>query len=284
MEDRMADVSEVYIDGIRKKMDRYYATWMPGTPYNLGDVGLLEKNKFTYVDNLRNLGIEFKIRKDLSPSSIYLHSKSEVNFKIDPSAEIHIDIPNAPEFEAGIEIEFGAKGAFLFESKETYNDLIDDQIALGAKIKKAFNEGTWREDYVVIVELIRTPFASIFISKKPNTKIGLSLKSNIPIKTVDLGDARIDLSVTSQSESVIHFPGAKDITPFLRLSKLIKKDKSTSEFAPLKKKQIMSVPGGRTMSDTRGFKLPDSEYEPLAVFDGGIDFEIIEPEPLMDEG
>jgi len=245
----MADVSEIYLRSVRRVLKCYYATWMPGMAMKLGDVGFLKGNQFIYVTSLDNLGVDFKIREDDSPSPLNIQSQTGVKLIFKPSGKISTDLPSIPEAEAGIGIEFGEEGAFVFRTNECYEPAIDDILSLGRKIKKLLLSGKWNKDYVVIVRLIKTPFASIYISKEANSKIEISVKSDLSFETIDLGDAKLEFSVKSMKGSIIDIPGAKNITPFFQIASLKQSFLSSAAFRPLAREVVLGKNLGNYMND-----------------------------------
>lgn len=59
----MASAQGQYTNEMKKKFG-YYATWNPGVPLKLGDIGTFSDNVFTRLSNLTDRGIEFEIRPD----------------------------------------------------------------------------------------------------------------------------------------------------------------------------------------------------------------------------
>ena len=59
----MAKAWEQYTKEMFEKFG-YMATWTPGLPLELGDVGSHQRKVFSRATSLKNLGIEFKTRED----------------------------------------------------------------------------------------------------------------------------------------------------------------------------------------------------------------------------
>jgi len=54
----MSSAAEIYVKGVRKKFEKYYAAWLPNEKFRLGDVGVIENDFFTRLTSLgeRELG------------------------------------------------------------------------------------------------------------------------------------------------------------------------------------------------------------------------------------
>ena len=76
----MPTPAELYVKGIKKKLQNYFAAWLPNEPLGLGDVGILRKSLFTRTTSLENLGITFDEREDPDSSPLDYVSESGVSW------------------------------------------------------------------------------------------------------------------------------------------------------------------------------------------------------------
>ena len=58
-----------------KRQFGYFATWLPGTPLKLGDIGVIKKNTFRRLANITDLRIPFEIITDTTPVDIEYNSE-----------------------------------------------------------------------------------------------------------------------------------------------------------------------------------------------------------------
>src|SRR4051812_35215373 len=75
-----AQTDRIYKLAFRKNFTNYEGNFPPGRPLALGDYGVMKNGYFTRVDNVKSLGLNFEIQKDLSPSHETFKSSSSVNF------------------------------------------------------------------------------------------------------------------------------------------------------------------------------------------------------------
>jgi hypothetical protein len=217
----MAEAADLYVKGIRKQFNNYFATWLPSTQHKLGDVGVFKNNFFVRFTSLEALGISFKKRENKRAiSSINCVSTTGVKKTSKTAAEINTSIPALPVGKAGIEIEFYKKGSYIFEAEESYESSIEDLHQVEEDICKVFKEGSWRAGWFVISNIVYTPNASIIISNSSNSKLVLSIAGDIPITGIKLGDASADFSIVSESGHTVQLINAKNLTPFFQVHQL----------------------------------------------------------------
>lgn len=221
----MVNPAEMYVNGIKRKLMDYFAAWLPNDILELGDVGLLTGGGwfrwgtlFRRETSLKDLGISFVERPGTASNPINLASESGVSISFKAAGESSPLAPNIPQAQAGVSVEFGAEAAFVFKATDSYQHTIDNIAKLQTDILKAYRNGEWHSDWVVIVRLVKTPAASILISTSSKSKIELAADASIKTGSVDLGDATIGFTVKMQSGDMISFPLAKDITPLFQLA------------------------------------------------------------------
>jgi len=213
----MATPADFYVNGIKKKLNNYFATWLPSQEFKLGDVGVLEGNFFTRINSLNNLGIAFEERADSGSTPINYVSDSGVTITIKTSGEINQQLPSIPEAKAGMGIEFSKEGAFIVQAAKSYEPSISNISKLEEDIRHAFQDGKWKSKWVVITQLVYTPSATILISNSSRSKIELSAEGTIPVNGFSLGEANAGFSMTSQTGDIWQCINAKNLTPFFKL-------------------------------------------------------------------
>lgn len=213
----MATPQEVYVNGIKKQLNNYYGAWLPSTRYELGDVGLVKDNLFEKVTSLKNLGISFKESPASHSTKIEYVSESGVSRVIKAAGQLNPNLPNIPEGQAGIGIEFSKEGAFIIQAEESYEPFIEDLVKLEKDISQVYQEGNWKSRWVVITQLIRTPNATIMISNTSQSKIELSAEGDVTLQGISLGNTQAKFAVRSETGNVLKFIDAEHITPFFKL-------------------------------------------------------------------
>jgi hypothetical protein len=216
----MSTPAELYTNGIKKKFANYFAAWLPGDKFRLGDIGIIRNNLFTRVITLGELGIEFTERADNDPTPIDYVSESGVSIFFKTAGEINRSLPNIPKAKVGIGVDFSQKGAFIIKAPESFAPSIENLVQLERDIINLYACAQWRSEWVVIIRLVKTPVASIIVSNSSKSKIELSAEGDIPLASLDLGNASLNFGVKAQTGDVAKFIGAKNLTPLFKLAQL----------------------------------------------------------------
>lgn len=244
----MANPAELYVNGIKRKLMDYYAAWLPNDVLELGDVGVLtgggwlqRGNLFRQETNLKDLGISFNAQSNKASTPINLASNSGVSISFKAAGELSSLAPSIPQAQAGVMVEFSVEGAFVFKASDSFQHTIKNIAQLQADILKAYINGEWHPEWVVIVRLVKTPAASILISASSKSKIELAADENIKTGSVDLGNVKIGFTVKLQNGDMISFPSAKNITPLFQLATL-KSSFSGADKVMLQNYQVKASP------------------------------------------
>jgi hypothetical protein len=203
-----------------KQQFGYLATWLPGTPISLGDIGVLRNNEFTKISNLSDLGITFEIEPDLAKVDIEHSSKGAVSISTKASGTIAPQGSVLGEIDAGITVAFSKENAILFKANGTTSPNIKDQIKLGKEILKLYKEGKWDKDWAVITEKVDAESATIIISSSKNGKIELKAKGEIGTKNIDIADAELDFELTFSKDLSTKIIAEEALTPLFKASKV----------------------------------------------------------------
>lgn len=211
--------SKKYTRELKKQFD-YLATWLPGTPIDLGDIGILRNNQFTKVSNLSDFGIEFEIEPDETKSDIEHSSKGAVSITTKASGTVAPQGRALGEIDAGIIVEFSKENAILFKANGTTSPCIKDQISLGKKIIELYKDGKWDKDWAVITELVDSESATILISSSSNGEIELKAKGEIEAAKLDIADAELGFELTFSKDLSTKIIAAESLSPLFKASKV----------------------------------------------------------------
>ncbi len=200
----------------------YFATWFPGTPMELGDIGTFKNHIFTKKANLSDLGIQFKQENDNTKSDMKHNSKGAVVLTIKASGSAKL--PNSPltNADADITVEFSKENAVLFKAKGTTTISIKNQIALGKEIEQRYNAGTWEKEWAVITELIKADSATVLISSSSEGKIELKANADVKTAQMDIADANLDLKPSFSKGLQTEIIAKQGLTPLFKVSKIKK--------------------------------------------------------------
>jgi hypothetical protein len=212
-----------YFAGIRKWL-RYFPSWPPNAPYQIGDVGQVVDGEFQFLTTLTALGIPFTIRSgavgnDMSHTS---HESVTVQFK---AAGETLPGASLPEAKAGFRIEFRSAGAFVFQAAAPTVHMIADQYALSKEILARFRttaggQREWNPDWFVVNEVVTAEKVTVLISDSTSATIDLSLEGAVPVGPVPLASAGLGLKLERQSGQVTTFLAQAGLTPLIGLKRV----------------------------------------------------------------
>lgn len=191
----MKGPQEQYTDEMKKKFG-YIATWLPGVPLLLGDIGILNDNVFTRIASLEDFQIPFDIREDDTADDLDYSSRGSVSVTTKISGTAAPQGSTLGSIDAGFIVEFGNENSILFKANQTRTNLIKDTIKIGDEILKLYRDGKWNKHWVVITELVKAETATIFISNTTNAKIELKANANIEATKLDIADAKFEFGAT----------------------------------------------------------------------------------------
>jgi hypothetical protein len=204
------DVSRRYVDEIFARYG-YFATWLPNTRVELGDVGVRQGRIFKRLTSLADLGIEFGIRRGKDPTDFTHTSSSGVNLKLGAAAD-------ASAAGAQLAVEFDQQGAFVFQAVGCRVDEIDNRLAVGQQVLELHGQGKWDADWCVTDTTVSAASATIIVASSAKASLGLTARTPIQISSLARVDAGI--SVSAQAGDVLHFIAAKGLVPMFKVSRV----------------------------------------------------------------
>lgn len=212
--------SNLYAKTIKQQLG-YLATWLPGTPLALGDIGILKKNKFNRIGRLEDLEVDFTIRTDETKEDIE-HS-TEGGHSITTKLAGALSPPGSSllQADAGIIIEFLKEKAIIFKATGATSPSIENQIELANNIIELFQQGKWNKDWVVITELVHAESTSVIIANSSQAKIELKVNAEGALPLVlNIGNADLKLAPVISKDLLTEIIATEALTPLFKASKL----------------------------------------------------------------
>ncbi|MBK7214324.1 MAG: hypothetical protein IPH88_13700 [Bacteroidales bacterium] len=212
----MASAQGQYTDELKRKFG-YYATWNPGVPLKLGDIGTLKDNVFTRLSTLEDFKIKFDIRPDETKTPLEHNSQGSVSVTTKLSGTVAPQGSALTNLDAGIIVEFTKENSTLFKANNTTSPSIKDAIKLGNQILELYKKGKWNKNWVIITELVEAENATIIISNNSNGKIELKANANIDAPTFDIADAEFKFSTQFSRGLETKIISAEGLTPLFKI-------------------------------------------------------------------
>jgi len=216
----MRPINKQYIKEMKNKYGGYHATWAPGVPLQVGDIGDFDKDGvFQKLANLKNRKIDFEVLIDEKSDQFDYTSQNSVSVKTKLAGEI---APNSvlKDIDAGVIVEFSKGSSVLFKAKDVKYHSIEDVIQLEEDVIELYNKGKWKKEWCVITELAVAESATIIIANGSSSKIELKANANIGASKIDIADASLDFSIQSAKDMNTTIIAQEGLTPLFKVRKL----------------------------------------------------------------
>ena len=215
----MASIAEMYCSEVKKDTRVYFAQWLPNTTIELGTVGVLNGHVFIPKTSLAEQGIT-GIGEVADPSStpLDIQSHKDVKVTLKLAGQVSTGAPSIPQANAGVVVEFGHQGAYVIKAGASYEPRLANVARLEDEILARFKAGSWKKEWVVVSQLVKTPKASILVAQTSSAKVEITAQGDATVgQAVKLGDVKFSFDITSESGKVYNFLDANDVTPLFQL-------------------------------------------------------------------
>ena len=187
----------------------FFATWLPSTAVALGDIGVLQGGRFRQVASLKELGIvQTDVREGMAENVSYSASAKR-------SDKISVGAGTAVPLASGeLSITFTSEGGYIFEAINMKQMEVADRLSLASSVLKAYEDGRWQEEWLVIDALYRAESATILISEDTSSEIVLKASAAaLPAGLLSLADPKLGLGIASSSGKIVHIIAANSLHP-----------------------------------------------------------------------
>lgn len=196
----------------------YYPAWLPGSKFELGDVGVLEGSQFTRISTLDELGISFQMRTDTSKLNMEYVSKNGVSISTRTKGTIGDLAAEAQgNNEMSFVVDFVRGNAVLFQLDGVTITSVRDAIVLGKEVLKRYSNGNWEKEWVVITELVRAERATILVSNSAEGRLELNASFGQKHAPSNLAQLGTQFSVVSQRDLEVKMISEKSTSPLFKL-------------------------------------------------------------------
>ena len=185
----------------------FYATWLPGDPIEIGDVGVLLDGRFRRLTSLTDLGISYDLSTAGTPQTVQYTSAKGTKVGAATSASV------AGIAGVEINIEFSADGAFVFHATGLQASRLQELPAVGENVLAAYEKGHWRKEWLLIEAVHIADCATIIISQDSSASLVLTGSVSGPIAVLSLADPKARLDVSSSRGKLVHVVGGRALRP-----------------------------------------------------------------------
>ena len=203
----MASPVRLYQEEMHKNIG-YFATWLPGDPIKLGDIGILEGGRFRRQGSLEELGIHDAGVREGTAEDMSYSASAERSTGV--SAGVSAAVPVA---KAEFAIKFSRQGAYVFEALGIRNAEFGNRLALAEQILGAHGRGQWQDQWLVVDSIYTAASATIIVSEESSSEIVLKASGNVPLGPLPLADPKLGLSVTASNGKIVHLVARNNLSP-----------------------------------------------------------------------
>jgi hypothetical protein len=185
----------------------FFATWLPGDPIEIGDVGKFEGGRFRRMSSLKELGIEFSVSRGQSTQNVDYSSTRGTKISSATGAEV------AAIAKAEISIDFSEQGAFVFQALQLQPWQLENRMIIGEQVVKAYEANRWDKSWLLIESLHSAERATVIVSEDSAAGLVLVAKFDQVIPSISLVDPKVSLSVASSRGKMVRLIGNEGLHP-----------------------------------------------------------------------
>jgi len=211
-------VDRIFKKAFRKHFTNHEGNFPPTRPIKLGDYGVMRFGYFERIGFIKDLihDADFSIVLDDSSSSENFKSSNDISVK--SIAKGGVDNAGVVKVNATLQFEFGSSNSVYFSAAGVLYNQIDNLKELGDKIIKAYKDGIWKKDYVVVSRLMSSENVVILISGSSDCKIDVEAGADVP--RIDLSNAGINLNIVNSSKASYEITSKGPMTIGMSLTRI----------------------------------------------------------------
>jgi hypothetical protein len=196
--------AERYLRNVRK-ITEAFANWLPHAPLALGDVGVLQGERFVRITTLAAEGFSFEQLQTPQAQRIELAHQADLRFESSGTTQqVHVHLHEP--------------GAFVLHARGCRHVSIADKVRLEREITQAHRTNAWNREWRVIDYIVQADVLSVLIGM---TRAEIEVYAD---ERVEPGNTSLaldaGLSIARSEGSSLTVLGARDATPLYRMSRL----------------------------------------------------------------
>jgi hypothetical protein len=210
----MVSVADQYMNEMHDEF-KYFATWLPGTPLEIGDIGELKGNEFTQISSLKQKGIDFTVRSDHTKDSMQHSSSTGVSISTKFKGSAGIPQFNLDVVDAGMVVKFSKNTGVAFELQGYEIRKIEDTTLVDNAILKEYQDKKWKDNWAVISELVIADSGTVLISQGSDAAIGLKALADVP--NLSLANINANFNVSHSNNLFTTILCKAGLTPLFKI-------------------------------------------------------------------
>ncbi len=206
-----------YLRSINKAL-KYRATWSPGSPMKLGDVGTIQDGVFVQESSLENVGItnatvesgeSFNQFNYTSESGVSISTKAKGSAVL-PGSQLTVE-------DAGFSIDLSNEKSVIFRTSKPTESKITNIANIRENIQELYQKGKWQRDWLVISSVIEVEAATIIVSGGKKGHLDISAKGKAEVANSDIVNLDAGLEIKWSRDVAINIVAQQGATPLYRV-------------------------------------------------------------------
>lgn len=185
----------------------FFATWLPGDPIEVGDVGVFEEGRFRREARLSDFHIPCKVDVADSASDVQFTSRKGVQLSTSAGASA------VAVGELRMSVQFTGNGAFLFLASGLRVHRLSNRPEVTAAVLGLYEHRRWKKDWLIVEAVHMAARTTVLISEDKVAKVELSAKSEVPVPIASLAIPDAKVRVTASTGKVFQSIGANNQHP-----------------------------------------------------------------------
>jgi hypothetical protein len=192
----------------------YHATWLPGVPVAVGDVGILNRGVFEKRTSMATLGAVVSVESGKSGDFDY-QSANDVKWVTKVKGELSPAVPSVGRAKAGAKIEFGRAGSVVFHLEDCRVERFSDTIAIESLMWDLWDRYIWEDEWVLVTETVASPRATILVAATGGAAVEIAAKGSA---TAAIGEGVLSGSIGLVSSQGMYtsYVADKGLTPLYK--------------------------------------------------------------------
>jgi hypothetical protein len=204
----------------------FYATWLPGDPIEIGDVGEMVDGRFRRRASLNDLRIVFALSDVGAAQNVQYTSREGTKVATDATSKV------AGVARVEIAIDFSAEGAFLFHASGLRARRLQNLPDIARQVLAAYEKSHWEKNWLLVEALHAADCATIIVSQDSSAGLTLAAQMEAPLPGLSLADPNAGLEIVSSRGRLVHVIGEHDLHPLFTCFRVRRSIFGASTFAP----------------------------------------------------
>lgn len=185
----------------------FFATWLPGDPIDIGDVGTMVDGRFRRLSSLAEIDVVCEASDPGPAQSVQYTSARGTKVETKAAADL-VGVANAE-----VAINFSTEGAFVFHASGLRARQLKNLPVIERGVLKAYEKGKWQKDWFIIDAVQESSCTTIIVSQDTAASLVLTAKLAGGLAALSLADPKLGLRVSASSGKLLHVVGGRSLKP-----------------------------------------------------------------------